>query len=174
MRRRCPARCSWRVACWARCWVVARRLDERAAFGGCLRFLGWATLVGVPVAFVQRFADPTGVVFLPAMFVGSMMLMLGYGPLFASLQDLAPLRLRSTLTAAMILGMTLLGTSCGNLLVGALADRFRATGVIVSHHPRGRMDDAAVAAGLSPCLFGASGFASRRDAGRPGRVHPFA
>jgi MFS family permease len=152
---------------WLADWMEARRV------GGRLRFLGLATLVGVPVAFVQRFADPTGGVFLPAMFVGSMMLTLGYGPLFASLQDLAPVRLRSTLTAAMILGMTLLGTSCGNLLVGALADRFRATGVIdpITHAAAWTMLPWLLAI---PCLFGASGFASRRDAGRPGRVRSLA
>lgn len=40
------------------------------------------------------------------------------------------MRLRSTLTAAMILGMTLVGTSGGNLLVGVLADRLQAAGVV--------------------------------------------
>lgn len=106
---------------------LADAMEARRA-GGRLRFLGWATLVGVPVALLHRFADPAGVVFLPAMFVGSTLLTLGYGPLFASLQPLVPARLRSTLTAAMILGMTLVGTSGGNLLVGALTDRFRAAG----------------------------------------------
>lgn len=148
-------------------------LMEARRVGGRLRFLGWATLVGVPIAFVHRFADPTGVVFLPAMFVGSMMLTLGYGPLFASLQDLAPVRLRSTLTAAMILGMTLLGTSCGNLLVGALADRFRAAGLIdpITHAAAWTMLPWLLAI---PCLFAASGFASRRDAGRPCGVQSLA
>ena len=78
---------------------------------------------------VYRFADPAGAFFLPAMFVGSVMVTLGYGPLFAALQDLAPARLRSTLVAAMILGMTLFGTSGGNLLVGVLADLFRQAGI---------------------------------------------
>jgi MFS family permease len=107
---------------WAADAMEARRV------GGRLRFLAWAYAVGLPIAYVFRFADPASALFLPGMFVGSMLVTLGYGPLFACLQDLAPAHLRSTLTAAMILGMTLLGTSTGNLLVGYLADRFRGTG----------------------------------------------
>jgi MFS family permease len=88
--------------------------------------------------------------------VGSTLKTLGYGPLFASLQDLAPSRLRSTLVAAMIMGMTLVGTSCGNLLVGLLADRFH---VAMLAQP---LTWAAACTMLPwllavPCLFGAAG-----------------
>jgi MFS family permease len=135
-------------------------LMEARRVGGRLRFLGWATLVGAPVAYVYRFADPAGALFLPAMFVGSVMVTLGYGPLFASLQDIAPARLRSTLTATMILGMTLLGTSAGNLLVGFLADRFRAAGDVlpITHAVAWTMLPWLLAI---PCLFKAAGLASR-------------
>lgn len=138
---------------------LADRMEARRA-GGRLRFLGWAYVVGVPVAYLYRFADPSGAVFAPAMFVGSVMVTLGYGPLFASLQDLAPARLRSTMTATMILGMTLLGTSAGNLLVGFLADRFRVAGLAepITQAVAWTMLPWLIAI---PCLFRAAGLASR-------------
>jgi MFS family permease len=67
--------------------------------------------------------------FLLCMFFGSMISTMGYGPLFASLQELVPERIRSTMIAVMILSMMLLGTSLGNLLVGWLADWFGARGL---------------------------------------------
>lgn len=97
--------------------------------GGRIDFLVWTYLVGVPVAYYFRVADPAGALFLPAMFVGSVMLTIGYGPLFAIVQDLVPDGQRSTMTAFLILCMTLLGTSPGNLQVGWLADLYQARGV---------------------------------------------
>lgn len=142
---------------------LADLMEARRA-GGRLRFLGWATLLGVPVALVHRFAAPGSAVFLPAMFIGSTLMTLGYGPLFASLQDLAPARLRSTLVAAMILGMTLIGTSGGNLLVGLLADRFRAAGLAqpITWAAACTLVPWLLAA---PCLFGAAGRVSHAGAG---------
>lgn len=140
---------------WLADWMESRRA------GGRLRLLAWAYLVGVPAAYVYRFAAPAGAAFLPAMFVGSVMVTLGYGPLFASLQELTPARLRSTMTATMILGMTLLGTSGGNLVVGLLADRFRAAGVVepITHAVAWTMLPGLLAI---PCLFAAAGLVSRR------------
>ena len=142
---------------------LADRMEARRA-GGRLRLLAWAALVGVPVGWAYRFADPAGAVFLPAIFVGSVMVTLGYGPLFAALQDRVEARLRSTMTAAMILGMTLFGTSGGNLFVGLLADRLRADSVAqpITH---------AAALGLAPwllavpCLFMASAIIPGRRVG---------
>lgn len=97
--------------------------------GGRLYFLSIAYAIGVPVGFAFRFTDPNGSAFYLCMFIGSVMLTIGYGPLFASVQDLVPDRIRSTMTAFLILCMTLLGTSPGNLLVGLLSDHFRSAGV---------------------------------------------
>jgi len=102
---------------------------EKRLRGGRLWFLAGAYVIGVPAGLLYRFADPAGALFPACMFVGSLMVTVGYGPLFASLQDLVADELRSTMTAAMILAMTLFGTSVGNALVGALADAFRASGV---------------------------------------------
>lgn len=128
---------------------------ERRLRGGRLWFLAGAYAIGVPAGLLYRFADPAGALFPACMFVGSLMVTVGYGPLFASLQDLVADELRSTMTAAMILAMTLFGTSVGNALVGALADAFRASGV---HDPITR----AALLGLVPwalaipCLVGAA------------------
>lgn len=97
--------------------------------GGRLRFLACVYLVGVPAGFAYRLAEPSGAAFHLCMFIGSVMVTIGYGPLFACLQDLVPDEVRSTMTAVMILGMTLFGTSAGNLLVGWLADAFRSAGI---------------------------------------------
>lgn len=104
-------------------WLQARRADGR------LLFLGGIYLLGVPLAFIYRVVEPTGAAFYPCMFVGSLMVTIGYGPIFACVQDLVPDRVKSTMTAFLILCMTLFGTSAGNLFVGWLADSFRAQAV---------------------------------------------
>ena len=105
---------------------LADLLQARRA-GGRLWFLALIYLLGVPIGYIYRLLDTTGMVFYICMFIGSMMITIGYGPLFACLQDLVPAQLRSTMTAFMILCMTLFGTSLGNLAVGGLADVFRTT-----------------------------------------------
>jgi sugar phosphate permease len=107
----------------------ASDLMESRRAGGRLQFLVLVYLLGIPAAYFFRIADPASVLFLPAMLVGSVMLTIGYGPMFAIVQDLVPNRLRSTMTAFLILCMTLLGTSPGNLQVGWLADMFQAQGI---------------------------------------------
>ncbi|SHH22637.1 MFS transporter [Massilia sp. CF038] len=107
----------------------AADLMESRRPGGRLQFLVLVYLLGIPVAYFFRLADPSSVLFLPAMLLCSVLLTVGYGPLFAIVQDLAPDRLRSTMTAFLILCMTLLGTSPGNLQVGWLTDLYQAQGL---------------------------------------------
>lgn len=96
---------------------------------GRLRFLALAYLVGAPAAACYRIVDPQGALFVPLMGLGGVMLTIGYGPLFASLQDLAPPAQRLAVTAATIMAMTLGGTALGNVAVGAAVDALRAQGV---------------------------------------------
>jgi MFS family permease len=121
-------------------WMQAR------AIGGRLRFLVFAYAIGVPVSVLYRFVPPGGFAFFACMFIGSMLITIGYGPLFACLQDLVAERLRSTMTAFLILCMTLLGTSPGNLMTGWLADTFATRGI---EHPI----TLAVTIGLLPWLL---------------------
>ena len=104
-------------------WMQTRRA------GGRLYFLAVIYVIGVPIGFVYRLLDPAGPAFYPCMFIGSVMVTIGYGALFACLQDLVSETVRSTMTAFMILCMTFFGTSAGNLLVGWLADTFRSASV---------------------------------------------
>jgi MFS family permease len=104
-------------------WMQAR------VAGGRLRFLVFTYAIGVPVSLLYRFVTPGGPAFFACMFIGSMMITIGYGPIFACVQDLVAERLRSTMTAFLILCMTLLGTSPGNLLAGWLTDSFATQGV---------------------------------------------
>jgi len=133
--------------------------------GGRLYFLALIFTLGVPLGFAYRLIDPQGIAFLVCMFGGSIMLTVGYGAIFASVQDLAPTQTRSTMMAFVILCMTLLGTSPGNLFAGWMADFLRARGdaQAITH---------AVMLGLSPwvaaipCFFMAAKRCAREDAGK--------
>lgn len=114
--------------------------------GGRLYFLAFVYTIGVPVGFLFRFTDPSGAAFYACMFLGSLMVTVGYGPIFACVQDLVPDNVRSTMTAFLIMCMTLFGTSTGNLLVGWLADSFRAAAV-------GEPITKAVLIGMTPWLL---------------------
>jgi MFS family permease len=107
--------------------VASDAMEARMA-GGRLVFLAWAYAIGVPFGFAYRLTDPGSMLFMCGMFCGSAMITIGYGAMFASVQDLTPPHLRSTMTAFLILCMTLLGTSPGNLAVGWLSDMFGRAG----------------------------------------------
>jgi len=104
--------------------VLADSMQARRA-GGRLLFLAASYAIGVPVGCLYRYSDPAGDLFYACMFVGSVMVTIGYGPIFAIVQDLVAPRILSTMTAFLILCMTLLGTSTGNLFAGWLADFFK-------------------------------------------------
>jgi MFS family permease len=46
-----------------------------------------------------------------------------YGPIFATVQDLAPLRIRATAIAFLMLVINLIGTGLGPLVAGMIGDR---------------------------------------------------
>src|SRR5262249_43450941 len=47
-----------------------------------------------------------------------------YGPVFATVQDLAPARIRSTAVAFLLLALNLIGTGGGPLIAGMIGDAF--------------------------------------------------
>ena len=51
-----------------------------------------------------------------------------YGPIYASVQELTPLRIRATMVAVLIVGLMLLGASLGGPLAAFLAERLMAAG----------------------------------------------
>ena len=93
--------------------------------GGRLYGLVLIYAVGTPLSLYYRFADPHGALFYVCMLIGSATVTAGYGPLFASVQDLVPDRVRSSMIGLFALALSLFGTSAGNLLVGWLADFLR-------------------------------------------------
>jgi MFS family permease len=96
--------------------------------GGRLYCAIWFIVVLTPAGFAFRFVDPNTPAFIALLFAGSAAFTLFYGPLLSSIQALAPERLRATLVAATLLGMALLGTACGNVFAGFLADRIADAG----------------------------------------------
>jgi hypothetical protein len=95
---------------------------------GRLIFLATAHAIGVPVMLLFRLVDADSSLFLPMAFVGNMVFMLLYGPALASLQEIVPAAHRGATVALFILVTSLIGSSGGAALVGALADAFAAEG----------------------------------------------
>jgi MFS family permease len=96
--------------------------------GGRLLFLAWMELAVIPVTLTYRFLPPHTLVFYSCAFIGGMAAMMMYGPIFASVQDLVPIRIRSTSVGMLILGHNVLGAAPGPFVAGFLCDAFRDAG----------------------------------------------
>jgi MFS transporter, Spinster family, sphingosine-1-phosphate transporter len=107
--------------------VLADAMHARMP-AGRLVFLAIAYAIGVPVMLLFRLLDADSGLFLPMAFVGNMVFMLLYGPALASLQEIVPAAHRGATVALFILVTSLIGSSGGSALVGALADAFAAAG----------------------------------------------
>jgi MFS family permease len=138
---------------------VGSDMLESRCKGGRLYFLAFIYLLATPLTLVFRFADPEGVMFHIAMFVGCASMTMVFGPLAAAVQDLVPERIRSTTIAFMVLCLALFGVAPGNLIVGLLADMLTAAGLA---EPYTWAATLASAPGLLavPCFY----FAARRFA----------
>lgn len=90
--------------------------------GGRMLFLAVTFLIVAPVTIVYRLLDPGSVLFYAFAVIGSIAIMLPYGPIVASAGELAPARMRATVIALTVLTMALLGTAGGNAFVGWLSD----------------------------------------------------
>jgi MFS family permease len=96
--------------------------------GGRLLFVAWLELAVIPVTLIYRFLPPHTLVFYSCAFIGGMAAMMMMGPTFASVQDLVPIRIRSTSVGMLILGHNLLGVAPGAFVAGFLCDAFRDAG----------------------------------------------
>jgi MFS family permease len=101
---------------------------ERAP-GGRMTFLAVAFLVVAPISIAYRFMEPGTPLFYTAAVVGSIAIMLPFGPIISSAADLSPARSRATVIAITILVMALFGTAAGNAFAGWLSDYFISQGV---------------------------------------------
>ncbi len=102
--------------------LAAEWIHRRFA-GGRLYFLAAVMALGGPLAIVFFVSMPgDSAFFLPAWFVTSLTGTIWFGPIFATVQDLVPVRIRSTVVAFLLLALSLLGTGPGPWITGMIGD----------------------------------------------------
>ncbi len=92
--------------------------------GGRVRFLAYLMLCMTPVLISFRFVDTSSTLFYVLM-AGSMFGISSiYGPIFSTVQDITPARLRGVMTGLLLVGCNLLGVGIGAMMTGGLSDVF--------------------------------------------------
>ena len=74
----------------------------------------------VPFGIAVRFLRPDSILFPLSYLVSCIYITMMYGPVYASVQELTPLRLRSTMIAFMIIWLNILGASLGAVIAARL------------------------------------------------------
>lgn len=97
--------------------------------GGRLRFFAIYLLVTTPLIIGYRFVAPDSAIFYIAMCVGFINFMAFFGPVYATVQDLSPARMRGITTAMLILMSNLVGLGLGAVATGILSDVYKSSGV---------------------------------------------
>lgn len=93
--------------------------------GGRVRFLAIFLLLMTPLLLGYRFSQPGSILFYVGMCAGFISFMAMFGPTFATIQDLAPAKLRGITTALLLLATNLFGLGVGAILAGFLSDLFK-------------------------------------------------
>lgn len=91
--------------------------------GGRLGFLVVKGFVFLPFLYGFYTLPPAGPLFFFCWFMSSLQSTSWFGPIFATVQDLAPARIRATVIAFLMLSLNLLGTGPGPWITGVIADR---------------------------------------------------
>jgi MFS family permease len=104
---------------WCGDWFHRRRP------GGRLVFLALGQLVFAPAELAFRLLPADSPWFEVAGVCGALLLTFFYGPLFATVQDLVPARVRSTAVAVLVFALNLLGIAPGSFVAGLLADTWK-------------------------------------------------
>jgi len=76
-----------------------------------------------------RFVSPESPLFYIGMCAGFVSFTAFFGPVFATIQDLSPPKLRGISTAVLLLMSNLIGFGLGVFLVGVLSDFFKSFGL---------------------------------------------
>ncbi len=97
-------------------------LCHRRWSGGRLWFLALAQLVIGPPALAWYVLPADSVWFFVVWFVGSFAATGYFGPIFATVQDLVPARVRSTMVGVLLLLVNLLATGLSPLVAGTIGD----------------------------------------------------
>ena len=101
--------------------------------GGRLWFVIVKGLVFLPFLYGFYTLPPAGPLFFLCWFMSSLHSTSWYGPIFATVQDLAPARIRATIVAFLLLSLNLLGTGPGPWITGVIADHWSVwTGLVSS------------------------------------------
>ena len=100
--------------------------------GGRLWFLVVKGLIFLPFIYGFYMLPAEGPLFYLCWFMGSLQSTSWYGPVFATVQDLAPASIRATIVAFLLLVINLLGTGLGPWITGMIADRYTIWAGLVS------------------------------------------
>ena len=107
--------------------IVGGQLSDMAHArfkGGRMVFMALAFALVTPVGILYRFLPPDTPFFYLAAIIGSIAIMLPYGPIVSSASELAPSHGRAMVIAFTVLVMALFGTAFGNAFAGWLSDAF--------------------------------------------------
>jgi MFS family permease len=85
-------------------------------------FLFWLSLILLPILFIYRFVEPGTAFFWFGVSMGYFQLGCFYGPMFSTVQELVPMKIRATVVAFYILTLNLLGLTIGSVGAGLLSD----------------------------------------------------
>ena len=96
--------------------------------GGRLLALVVIQAVISPFGIAFRLLPPDSFMFLVCGLLSPILVTMIYGPIYASVQELTPIRVRATMIAVLIVGLMLLGASFGGPLAAFLAERLAAAG----------------------------------------------
>jgi MFS family permease len=88
--------------------------------GGRLLALVCLQLAIAPFGIAFRFLAPDSILFPVSCLIGSIYVTMMYGPVLATVQELTPLRIRSTMIAFLIIWLNILGASLGAVIAARL------------------------------------------------------
>lgn len=96
-------------------------LFHRHWSGGRLLALVCVQVAIAPLCILFRFVAPESYLFPIGYFASSISVTMMYGPVLASVQELTPLRQRSTMIAFLLIGLNVLGASLGALIAANIS-----------------------------------------------------
>ena len=94
---------------------------KKTGFGRPM-FMFWITLFIMPAMLAFRLIDPASPLFLVFMFLAFFQLGCLYGPVFGTVQELVPSRIRGTVTAVVLLMINVIGIGFGVTCSGLFVD----------------------------------------------------
>jgi sugar phosphate permease len=108
---------------------VGSDLAYKRSKGGRMMFLAVVYLLMAPVSIVYRLVPMEPALFYACAFVLSASMMIPYGAMFSTVQEVVPVNLRGASVALLILFNTLIGQAGGSAAAGYLIDVLIAQGV---------------------------------------------